>query len=75
MTNHDTMIFELDGHEYIELHKLLKLTGLCGSGGEAKTLIANGLVRVNDAIETRKRCKLRAGQRVQFNQHEVIIQA
>lgn len=60
------MEFELAGHDYIELCNLLKVTGLCSSGGEAKTLIAEGEVRVDKAVETRKRCKIRSGQTVEF---------
>ncbi len=39
--------FELGNHEFIELHNLLKVTGLCASGGEAKALIATGQVAVD----------------------------
>lgn len=55
-------IFELDGHEYVELHKLLQLVGLAASGGEAKTVVAAGAVTVDGVIELRKRCKVRGGQ-------------
>ncbi|MGN6512851.1 MAG: RNA-binding S4 domain-containing protein [Lysobacteraceae bacterium] len=56
--------FELDrGH--VALDDLLKLTGVSGSGGEAKALVASGAVRVDGAVELRKTCKLRAGQRVE----------
>ncbi|MBL8501071.1 MAG: RNA-binding S4 domain-containing protein, partial [Nitrosomonas sp.] len=34
--------FSLKGHDTIALNDLLKITGLCGSGGEAKTVIAKG---------------------------------
>jgi ribosome-associated protein len=61
-----TMDFELEGHAYIELCDLLKVTGLCGSGGEAKIHIAEGEVRVDGQVETRKRCKIRSGHVVQF---------
>jgi len=54
--------FELDGHEYIELCNLLKLTGITGSGGMAKMLIADGQVLVDGEVELRKRCKIRSGQ-------------
>ena len=47
--------------EPIELYKLLKLAGLASSGGEAKTVIADGLVLVNGEAETRKRKKIVAG--------------
>lgn len=47
--------------EPIELYKLLKLENLAGSGGEAKAMIADGQVRVNGAVETRKRKKIFSG--------------
>ncbi|MDA8077489.1 MAG: RNA-binding S4 domain-containing protein [Nitrospiraceae bacterium] len=56
--------FKLKGSEYIELHSLLKVTGVCTSGGMAKNLIADGKVSVNGTVELRKRCKIRAGQTV-----------
>jgi len=65
--------FELAGHDYIELHSLLKVTGLCGSGGAAKLLIAEGLVHVDGEVETRKRCKIRAGQIVAFNDRQITV--
>ena len=65
--------FELVGHDYIELHRLLKATGLCASGGVAKLLIADGQVRVDGEVETRKRCKIRAGQSVAFNASRITV--
>ena len=59
--------FELKDHEYIELNQLLKITSLVGSGGEANNLISDGQVKVNDVVETRKRNKIRAGFKVEFN--------
>ena len=59
-------VFELDGHEYVELCNLLKLTGLCHSGGLAKVVIGDGLVTVDGEVELRKRCKIRANQEVEF---------
>ena len=56
--------FQLRG-EFIELHKLLKIEGVCASGGEAKLLVASGEVRVDGAVELRKACKIRAGQIVE----------
>lgn len=38
----------------IRLEKFLKLAGVVMSGGEAKTLIQTGLVKVNDQIERRR---------------------
>ncbi len=53
--------FELEG-EYVELNQLLKLAGLCDSGGAGKALVASGEVEVDGAVELRKTCKIRAGQ-------------
>ena len=53
--------FELRG-EFITLDHLLKATGLAGSGGAAKALVAAGGVQVDGRDELRKTCKIRAGQ-------------
>ena len=52
--------------EFIQLHQLLKATGLCESGGAAHAAIAEGRVRVDAAVDTRKRAKIRPGQKVGF---------
>ncbi len=53
--------FELRG-EFITLDHLLKATGLAGSGGAAKAMVAEGTVQVDGRDELRKTCKIRAGQ-------------
>lgn len=65
--------FDLEGREFIELHNLLKITGMCNSGGQAKLLISEGLVSVDGNVETRKRCKIRAMQHVEFNGESVAV--
>jgi len=65
--------FELEGREFIELNNLLKVTGLCESGGLAKKLIADGLVTVDGEVELRKRCKIRAGQQVAFGEDQITV--
>ena len=65
--------FQLRG-EYIELVQLLKATGLCGTGGEAKIVVTEGFVTVDGKTETRKRCKLTRGQRVKYDGHTIEIQ-
>lgn len=67
--------FDLAGHAYIELHKLLKITGLALSGGEAKALIADGQVTVDGVVELRKRCKIQPGQVVAFAGSEIRVGA
>jgi len=52
--------------EYIQLDQVLKTTGLCHSGGYAHAEIDAGKVSVDGEVETRKRAKLRPGQRVDY---------
>ena len=65
--------FDLQGHEFIELNKLLKLLRMVGSGGEANSRIENGEVMVNGVMEKRKRNKLRPGDVVLFQGISVTI--
>lgn len=58
--------FSLHG-EYVELNQLLKLVGICDSGGAGKMLVASGAVSVDGQIELRKTCKIRAGQTVRLD--------
>ena len=52
--------------EPVELYKVLKFEGLVGSGGEAKLVIAEGLVSVNGEVETKKRKKMHSGDVIEF---------
>ena len=65
--------FELEGYEFIELNKLLKIMQLVNSGGEAKQFIDEGLVQVNGAVEKKRRKKLRKGDLVHFEGHDIKI--
>ena len=56
-------LFKLRG-EHITLDALLKATGLATSGGGAKVLIADGVVRVNGEVELRRGRKLRVADEV-----------
>jgi len=51
----------------IELYKILKFEGLVSSGGEAKAVIAGGLVILNNVVETQKRKKIFSGDVIEFN--------
>lgn len=66
--------FELE-REHIELNQLLKLTGVCDSGGAGKHLVASGAVRVDGAVELRKTCKIRSGQRVSVGNVTIDVTA
>lgn len=61
--------------EYIPLDALLKATGLAGSGGAAKAMVADGLVQVDGRDELRKTCKIRAGQVVAVTGARVRVMA
>jgi ribosome-associated protein len=65
--------FLLEDKEFIELHDLLKVMGLCESGGMAKTAIAAGVVKVDGSVELRKRCKIRIGQIVEFQGWKINV--
>lgn len=52
----------------VALFKVLKFEGLASSGAEAKQLVADGLVKVNGDIETRKARKLVAGDQIQLGE-------
>jgi len=67
-------IFKVKKGEYIELHDLLKVTGMCSTGGAAKIAITEGLVNVDGTVEQRKRCKIRQGQVVEYLGRKIEIQ-
>jgi ribosome-associated protein len=51
----------------IRLGQFLKLAGLIDSGADAKAVIADGLVVVNDAVERRRGRQLRSGDTVEYD--------
>ena len=65
--------FSLGGRSNIALHNLLKVEGLCESGATAKQVISEGLVSVDGQVELRKRCKIKAGQCVEFDKQKVNV--
>ena len=68
------MVFNLNGSEYIELIKLLKLLHIAQSGGHAKIMVEEGEVKLNGEVEYRKRAKLRPGDVVKTSDKEIIIE-
>lgn len=66
--------FELTS-EFIELNQLLKLVGLCDSGGAGKQLVADGQVKVDGKLETRKTCKITVGQKVTLGDVQITVLA
>lgn len=60
--------------EFIKLDALLKFASLVGSGGEAKALIQDGMVKVNGEVCTMRGKKIRPGDKVSLNGQEVVVE-
>lgn len=73
MTNSDPIDDISIGGEMIRLGQFLKFSGLLDSGGDAKEVIIDGLVVVNDEIERRRGRQLRDGDLVRFQGRTVRI--
>ncbi|MFL6658463.1 MAG: RNA-binding S4 domain-containing protein [Massilia sp.] len=67
------LTFDLAG-EFVELNQLLKLAGLCDSGGAGKNMVASGVVKVDGKQELRKTAKIRAGQVVGVGDVRISVQ-
>lgn len=59
--------------EFIELNQLLKVAGLCDSGGAGKVIVASGAVRVDGKTELRKTAKIRDGQLVSLGDVRIKV--
>ena len=65
--------YQLNGDEYIELIKLLKIMRISESGGQAKLMVEDGLVYRNGEQEFRKRAKLRTGEVIEVLEYQIRI--
>lgn len=61
--------------EFIKLDSLLKFAALVGTGGEAKYVIAEGMVSVNGEVCTQRGKKIYPGDRVCFDRFELEVTA
>jgi ribosome-associated protein len=59
--------------DYIKLDQLLKLSGLTSTGGEAKNVIIDKLVMVNNEICIMRGKKIRENDVVKFNNNEIEV--
>ncbi len=59
--------------EFIKLDSLLKFAALCGTGGEAKYCIAEGMVEVNGEVCTQRGKKIYPGDVVSFADNKIEI--
>jgi ribosome-associated protein len=65
--------FPLNG-DFIELYKLLKFIQLAESGGEAKMMVEEGLVKLNGETEYRKRAKVKPGDVVEAEGYQIVVE-
>lgn len=61
--------------EYIKLGQFLKFSGIITNGGEAKNLLEEGLILVNNKVELARGKKLFPGDTVVFDGEEYKIEA
>ena len=61
--------------DFIELNQLLKVVGVCDSGGAGKALVTEGVVSVDGQVELRKTCKIRAGSVVTLGDVRITVLA
>lgn len=59
--------------EPVELYKILKFEGMVSSGAEAKSVVADGQVRVNGEVETRKRKQIVSGDVIEFGDEKIRV--
>jgi ribosome-associated protein len=57
----------------IQLDQFLKWQGLVSTGGHAKQIIQGGEVQLNGVVETRRKKKLRSGDKVTFAGRTLIV--
>jgi len=72
MNDSSKIIAELEA-DFVELYKILKFEGLADSGGSAKQVIADGQVSVNGEVETKKRKKIAAGDKIEFSGQSIEV--
>ncbi len=59
--------------DFIKLFQLLKFANLVSSGGEAKLVIVDGLVKVNGELEIQKGKKIYKNDIVEFQGEKIIV--
>lgn len=68
------LYFELEEDQtFIQLNSLLKIMQLVETGGEANIRISDGEVRLNGALETQKRKKVKSGDVITFGKAKITV--
>lgn len=65
--------FQING-DYIELIGLLKAMGIAETGGHAKAIVEEGIIIRNGEVELRKRAKLIAGDIIELEDLQIVLQ-
>lgn len=60
--------------EFIKLEQFLKFASIAQTGGMAKELIKESMVKVNDEVETRRSKKLYPGDVVEFEGEKYVVE-
>lgn len=60
--------------EFIKLDALLKFAALVGTGGEAKYVISENMVKINGEVCTQRGRKIHPGDRVEFAGNELLVE-
>ena len=63
-----------NGKEVIRLDQFMKIQSMVGTGGQAKLVIQGGEVLVNGEVETRRKKKLKQGDKVTFNGETLVVE-
>ncbi len=61
--------------DFIKLDALLKFSGMAETGGDAKTIVQDGLVSVNGEVCTQRGRKIRPGDVVKCGGAEITVEA
>ncbi len=60
--------------EFIKLEQFLKFASIAQTGGMAKELIKESMVKVNGQLETRRGKKLYPGDEVEFEGEKYVVE-
>lgn len=58
----------------IQLDQFMKITGMVSTGGQAKLVIQGGEVQLNGVVETRRKKKLKHGDKVTFDGETLMVE-
>ena len=59
--------------EFIKLDSLLKLAGIAQTGGMAKNIVKDGMVKVNGEVDQRRGRKVYVGDVITFEGQEIKV--